>query len=313
MRRSRRITSLAVVLGAILALGAAAASAQTLDPTDDATDQPYIVLTGHLTVEDGTTVEDAVIFDGDATIDGRVNGNAVALNGDVVVNGDVSGDVIALNGRVTVAATGSVAGNVMSRLEPVLDGEVGGDVQRNGLRTDGLLVFGRVAFWLAASISSLLFGLLWFGFFPRGGEAVANAARTAVGGSIGFGFMLFLGIPILGVIMLVTIVGGLFGVALLTGMVLLYSVAYTAGALALGRLLLKEPRKLVVAFLLGWVILRVLALVPVLGGTLFAAATVWGFGAIVVAAWRTGHDKPRPVVMAPAVTAGETPPMPPLP
>jgi len=32
-----------------------------------------------------------------------------------------------------------------------------------------------------------------------------------------------------------------------------------------------------------------------------------------VAAWRTGHDKPRPVVMAPAVTAGETPPMPPLP
>ncbi len=64
-----------------------------------------------------------------------------------------------------------------------------------------------------------------------------------MGGSIGFGFMLFLGIPILGVIMLVTIVGGLFGVALLTGMVLLYSVAYAAGALALGRLLLKEPRK----------------------------------------------------------------------
>src|SRR6185369_4344477 len=59
MRRSTRITTLAVVLGAILALGVAAASAQTLDPTDDATDQPYIVLTGHLTVEDGTTVEDA--------------------------------------------------------------------------------------------------------------------------------------------------------------------------------------------------------------------------------------------------------------
>ena len=121
MRRSTRITSLAVVLGATLALGVAAASAQTLDPTDESA-EPYIVLTGHLTVEAGTTVEDAIIFDGDATIDGNVSGNAVALNGDVVVNGDVSGDVIALNGRVTVAATGSVTGNVMSRLEPALDG-----------------------------------------------------------------------------------------------------------------------------------------------------------------------------------------------
>ena len=49
MRRSTRITSLAVVLGATLALGVAAASAQTLDPTDESA-EPYIVLTGHLTV-----------------------------------------------------------------------------------------------------------------------------------------------------------------------------------------------------------------------------------------------------------------------
>ena len=148
MRRSTRITSLAVVLGATLALGVAAASAQTLDPTDESA-EPYIVLTGHLTVEAGTTVEDAIIFDGDATIDGNVSGNAVALNGDVVVNGDVSGDVIALNGRVTVAATGSVTGNVMSRLEPALDGEVGGDVQRNGLRT------GRGNRWTRERVVSL--------------------------------------------------------------------------------------------------------------------------------------------------------------
>ncbi len=46
------------------------------------------MLTGRLNVEADTTVEDAVIFDGDATIDGSVSGNAVAFNGDVVVNGD---------------------------------------------------------------------------------------------------------------------------------------------------------------------------------------------------------------------------------
>ena len=313
MSTRTRIACFTVALASVLLSGMSMASAQ--DSAQDAgseTSEPFVVLTGHLNVEQGITVEDAVIFDGDATIDGDVRGNAVALNGDVTVNGTVNGDVVALNGRVVVAAQGSVDGNVVSRNQPQVDGTVGGEVLRNQFRTDGLVLFGRIAFWLAATISSLLFGLLWMAFFPRAGEAVASVARTKLGASIGIGLLLFLGIPLVGGIMLVTLVGGLFGVALLAGMVLLYTVAYAAGALALGRLIVKAPRKPAVAFLAGWLILRILALVPVLGGFLFAAAAVWGFGAIAIAARRAGRNEDG-AARTPVPAQATPPPMPPSP
>jgi hypothetical protein len=41
-----------------------------------------------------------------------------------------------------------------------------------------------------------------------------------------------------------------------------------------------------VAFLVGWGILRVVALVPILGGLVWFAAVVFGLGALTVAIWR---------------------------
>ena len=40
-----------------------------------------------------------------------------------------------------------------------------------------------------------------------------------------------------------------------------------------------------VAFLAGWAILRVVALIPILGGLVWFAAVVFGLGALVVAIW----------------------------
>ena len=40
------------------------------------------------------------------------------------------------------------------------------------------------------------------------------------------------------------------------------------------------------AFLVGWAILRVVALIPILGGLVWFAAVVVGLGALAVAIWR---------------------------
>ena len=48
----------------------------------------------------------------------------------------------------------------------------------------------------------------------------------------------------------------------------------------------REPTAWVLAFLVGWGILRVLALIPILGGLVWFAAVVFGLGALVVAIWR---------------------------
>jgi cytoskeletal protein CcmA (bactofilin family) len=295
------------------------------DPGSTTGTEPFVVLTGRLDVPEGTTVDDAVIFNGHATIDGKVKGSVVAFNGDVTVSGTVGVDVVAVNGRVTLLSGAVVEGNVVSQIQPEIapDATLGGQVLRNEFRGDGLILFGRIAFWLAASVASLLFGLLLTLFVPRAADSSARAAKESVGASIGIGLALFIGIPIVGVIALVTLVGALFGVALLAGVFLLYLTAYSAGALALGRLMLKPPRNAALAFLLGWASLRVLALVPVLGGFMFAAAAVWGFGALVIAARRSGRGKAGEMA-APSATdpalmhhedgaAGTVPPMPPAP
>jgi hypothetical protein len=302
----RRLPATLIVLLATGVLLAPPAAAQS-----PAGGEPIVVLTGWLDVPEGVSVDDAVIFDGDATIDGTVEGNAVAFNGDVTIRGRVVGDVVAFTGHVTLASGASVGGDIVSRTDPTIaqDATLGGRIVRNELRAQSLVLVGRLAFWVVASVSSLLLGLLIVLVFPRGADATVDAARRRVGASIGFGALVFVGIPIVGAIALATIVGALFGIAVLTGMVLLYSVAYAAGALAAGRLLLKPPRKAVLAFLLGWTILRVLALVPVIGGVLFVAAAVWGFGALAVAGTRAGRATVGPVPDGAALA----PPLPPMP
>jgi hypothetical protein len=315
-RRALVGTVVLAMVTAVVLLTATSALART-DQVGEGVAEPIVVLTGFLDVPEGLTVDDAVIFNGDATIAGVVDGSVVAFNGDVTVSGRVTNDAVAFNGRVILEPGATVQGNVNSQLSPQIapDATVGGDVAKNTFRVDSPLMVGRIAFWLLASVASLAFGLLLFGLAPRAAEATAVAGRTKVGASIGFGFMLFVGIPVIGVFALVTLVGALFGVALLTAVVLLYIVAYTAGALALGRFIVKPPRKPVLGFLLGWVILRVLALVPVLGGFLFVAAAVWGFGALLVAGFKAGRasraEAPPPTEDAGLVPA--TPPMPPVP
>jgi hypothetical protein len=70
---------------------------------------------------------------------------------------------------------------------------------------------------------------------------------------------------------------------------LIYSTGYVVGAWLLGRQLMKPPASRVLAFLAGLAILRALALVPILAGIVGAVATVFGLGALMVAAWRGGR------------------------
>lgn len=298
---------------ALLGLWAPAALAQSSGSDVGSSTNTFVVLTGRLEVKPGDTFDDAIIFDGDATIDGTVTGTAMAFNGDVVVSGTVGGDVVTTNGRVTLTDGATVGGNVVSSKAPdVASGAtVGGEVRHQTFTFDAgnLALVSRIAYWIAASVSSFLIGLLLTLVWPRASDAIAAAARDRVGPSIGWGFLMFFGIPIVGGILLITLVGALLGVGMLLALVLIYSIGYAAGALAFGRLLLKPPTGRFLAFLLGWGILRLVALVPVLGGLLFLAATVWGLGAITVAAYRAS----RGAAQAELVPTSGAAPMPPMP
>src|SRR6266511_3347391 len=77
----------------------------------------------------------------------------------------------------------------------------------------------------------------------------------------------------------------------------------TVGAFAIGRWIVKPPAGRMKAFLAGWGVLRVLALIPFFGGLVWTIVALFGLGATAVAVWRSRR----------AVREGTSPPPPPAP
>src|SRR5919112_376670 len=149
--------------------------------------------------------------------------------------------------------------------------------------------------WLAVSVSTLLIGLVMLWLIGRGATRLEDTGRTAIGPSIGWGLLAFFGLPILAVLALVTIVGIPLGLGVLAALALIYTLGYTATGWLVGRRILRGRTAWVVAFLLGWGILRALALIPIVGGLIWFVAVVVGLGALTVTIWRarsTGRAAP---------------------
>jgi hypothetical protein len=285
VRTLARVGAFLFVAG-LVALGASPAFAANVRTDRD--DQ--VVITGSVDVRSAESVDRVLIFDGDVRVNGVVKDWVFAFDGDVLVDGRVNGDVTALNGRVVVTSTGSVGGDVVSGDPPLISQRtsVAGDVDRARRRfaLGRLGAIGRVVLWIVATVSSFLLGGALLLISPRGADAVARAGRKAVGPAIGLGFAIAIGVPVAGALLSISIVALPLGLATLFALALIYGIGYVAGAYFLGRLILKEPKNRLLAFLVGWGILRVVAIVPVLGGLVAAAAIVYGLGCLTVAVFR---------------------------
>jgi hypothetical protein len=70
---------------------------------------------------------------------------------------------------------------------------------------------------------------------------ILDAGRTQVGPAIGWGLLVFFGLPVLAICALVTLVGIPLGLGLLAALGLIYALGYGASAWILGRSLLRPP------------------------------------------------------------------------
>jgi Polymer-forming cytoskeletal len=288
---------IAVGLFTLLGLGLATpAWAQDGQGQDGRDGDEFVVLTGRADVVEGEQVGDLVVFHGSSTVGGTVNGSLTAFDAPVTISGRVNGDVVVFNGRVELLDGAVVTGDVVSRSAPtVAEGAtIEGETRRvqTNFNWDGFGWAGRLAWWLAVSVSTLVVGLVLLWLVGRGAPRIVEAAWTRIGPSIGWGLLAFFGLPILAIIALVTIVGIPLGLALLAALALIYAIGYAAAAWIVGRRILREPTGWILAFLAGWGILRLLALVPIVGGLIGWAAMVLGLGAIVVAIWRARTTSP---------------------
>jgi len=262
-----------------------------------------IVITGPVLVGPTETVGNVVAFDGNVTIRGRVTSDVVAFNGDVrVPGGRVGGDVTALNGQIVLAPRAVVGGDVNWRdTRPVIPpgADVGGSVDEFQWDVSPWSGFAwALLLWLAETVSALVLGLILIALWPRGFEALAAAWRRSPGPVAGWGALLLIGLPIVAVIALVTLVGIPLGIGLLLALIPLWAVGYVAGTFVLGRLILRDAGRFV-AFLLGLLIVQVLALIPFVNALVAIVVVAIGLGTLIVAAWRANRPE-APMAPAPA-------------
>jgi hypothetical protein len=266
------------------------------DGQDGRDSDAFVVLSGPADVSRGELVGDLVVFHGSSTVDGTVNGSLTAFDAPVTISGRVTGDVVVFRGRVELASGANVTGDVVSQGDPVVasGATIGGTTRRVQTHVNwaGFGWISALAWWLAVSISTLLIGLALLWLTGRGATKIEDTGRSRIGSSIGWGLLAFFGLPILAILALVTIVGIPLGLGLLAALALIYTLGYTATAWIIGRRILGTRTAWAVAFLLGWGILRVLALIPAVGGLVWFVAVVFGLGALTVTIWRARSASP---------------------
>jgi hypothetical protein len=279
-----------------------------------ARDSRHISISGDVVVDQGETVngpvvsidgsaringvvrDDVYVGSGNVRVDGHVTGNVLVVDGDATINGRVGGDVIAVRGRVVVNSGARVTGDVVSRRSPkIASGTVHGKVRRLDLGSilRGFLLTFLLFLWLAVTVSAALLGLLFVLLFPRASDATVAASRR-FWPSLGWGALVGIVGPILGFLLLVTILGIPFGLGVLSALNVLGPLGYVAASLAFGRTMVKgtSTGSRIGAFFAGFGILRAAALLPGIGLVVGFLASIYGLGALTIAAWRAGHGAP---------------------
>jgi cytoskeletal protein CcmA (bactofilin family) len=305
IRQLVRTFLMAFVIVVVVAIPASAQGSAT-----DRTPRDQIVLSGQLIVPQDETVDTALIFHGPASIEGTVTGSVVVFDGKTDVSGHVEGDVVVFSGAVTIRSGAQIGGDLVTTDTPTVapGATITGQRQRVATRFDaGDIGFAsRFVWWVGYSISTLVLGLLLLLIAPALDGAIDRTSRERTGASIGLGVAVFFLLPLVSVLFLVVVVAIPLGVFLLLALALLYTIGYVAGAHAIGRRVVKRPTSRFLAFLLGWGIVRVIGLVPILGGLVWTLVTIVGLGALWVASRGPRTEEAIPPTPPPAPVATGT-------
>ena len=148
--------------------------------------------------------------------------------------------------RSSARAGGSTAtSSTATRSRDPVPGAVGGETRKldatRASRRSGMFA-AWLALWLACRVSSLLLGLALLWLAPRAAGGRARGGRTATGPAIGVGLAVFIGLPIVAVLLMITLVGIPLGIVLLLALLPLFAIGYTTSAWLLGRAIVSRPR-----------------------------------------------------------------------
>jgi uncharacterized RDD family membrane protein YckC len=282
--------------------------------------EAVVKLGGDAHLRTNESAEAVVVIGGNGRVDGTVKDVFVVVGGDATVQGEVRGVVVAVGGSVRLLEGAKVGGDVISvggQVDSGPDATIGGSVQQVSIGPwmpdlkwlrDWLvecvfklrpLSFKVGWVWLVAL--ALFFVYLLTALALR--RAVAACVRqieerpatTFLAGLLGkllaplvLGLFVATGIGLLGVPFLLAAMA----VAVLIGKVALFEYLGLQLGKVSGNAALQQP---LVAFVVGWAILTLLCVVPILGLLLMMVTALWGFGAAVMALFARSRQERPPV------------------
>ncbi len=280
----------------------------------------------------GDSAQVVVVIGGSAIINGKVRETVTVVGGDAEINGEVGQEVVAVMGNVKVGPQArlyreivAVGGKVDVAEGATVEGKpIEVDISGFGLQQPEwiknwfkhcVLMFRPLApqvgwLWIVAGIS-FLFYLLIAAVFTRPVEACVNELNRRPATTFLLGLLTKMLLPLIFVILAVTVVG-------------IIVIPFIAAAVFLGALVGKVAlfewlglklgrqfgtgawQKPIVGFIVGWVVITILYMVPVLGLITFLVVSIWGLGGAITAAfggYRRERELPNKTVPAPPTRA----------
>jgi len=236
-------------------------------------------------------VRTIVVVRGTATLAGATAQTLLVVNGtaDLQAGTTVSGDVRTLDGVVTQGAGVVVQGSVRT-----LDADVATFFAAFGL----LLIPVFILLFIGFGLATLAAALLVAAFGARQVRETGSLMRREPGPVLVAGVVGMIALPLLAIALIATVVGAPIGLAVL--FVLLPAIAFLAwivAAIWIGDWIVvrmrgaAEPDRPYRAAVVGVVALSVAGMLPFVTGI----ATLFGFGALLLTAWRMLRHEGSPI------------------
>jgi hypothetical protein len=297
--------------GIVLALGLAA-PVLAADPKH--TDGPVLMaFNGDITVPAGDQADVVFVTGGTATVAGEAT-TVVVFGGDAILTGATVESVVVTGGTVTIDAASTVTGDVRT-LGSTVTVDPAATVRGSVSSLDSDLVaasaiIAPMAFLFLVGLIgvTLVAGLALAALGARQVRAAERLISHEPGQTVLVGLAGLIVVPILAVLAMVTVVGAPLGFAI---MFMVWPTAaylgYLVAGIWIGEWLLyrgerQAPDRPYVAAVVGLLVLQVISIVPFVG----AIASLFGFGAVLLLAWRVFR---QPSQATPIVGAGTPQPM----
>jgi hypothetical protein len=261
-------------------------------------DEPGHVLVrvgGDSRVADDERLGLMVVVNGTAQIEGTVE-TLVIARGEATLEGARIGDMTVYQGRATLGPQTVIGGDlhlVESEVELAPDAVVVGEVTRDSppWEVPGLTIFGTL-FGLGTALVIILAGVVAAAIAPRGVRRAGETLTGEVGKTLLAALVVWLAIPLLAGIAMITVLGTPLGMTVVgIALPLLAIAGYLIAGIRVGDAFLYSTRRRyevrpTAAAAVGIALLLVIGLVPLLGPIVNILAVLLGAGALALTLWR---------------------------